>query len=69
MTTCVFEYGPGSTLDQSVPCSPSPGSADEAVAVIRPHHRPHAGNVYRFRINATNGGGTSTGKTKKLRAH
>ena len=69
VTTCAFEYGAGSTIDQSVPCSPSPGSADEAVAVSAHVTGLTPGSVYRFRIVATNGGGTSTGKPKKLRAH
>ena len=68
VTSCAFEYGPGTTIDQSVACSPSPGSGDEAVAVTAHLTGLTRGSVYRFRINAGNGGGTSTGKTKKLRA-
>ena len=67
--SCVFEYGPGTTLTQSVPCSTSPGAGSEPVAVSA--HitglTPHA--AYRFRISATNAAGTSTGKTKKFKAH
>jgi len=69
VTSCLLEYGPGSSIDQSVPCSPSPGSGDEAVAVSAHLSGLTPGSVYRFRITAANGGGTSTGKAKKLRAH
>jgi len=68
VSSCVFEWGPGTTLTQSVPCSPSPGAGDEAVAVSAHLNglTPHA--AYRFRISASNAAGTSTGKTKKFKA-
>ena len=68
VTTCVFEYGPGTTITQSVPCSASPGAGSEAVAVSA--HitglTPHA--AYRFRLSASNAAGTVTGKAKKFKA-
>jgi len=68
VTSCVFEWGPGTTLTQSAPCSQAP-TGGEAVAVSA--HltglTPHV--AYRFRITATDAAGTSTGKTKKFKAH
>ena len=69
VTSCVLEYGPGTTITQSVPCSSSPGAGSEAVAVSA--HiaglTPHA--AYRFRVSASNAAGTGTGKAKKFKAH
>ena len=69
LSSCVFEYGPGTTLTQSAPCSPSPGSGNEAVAVSAHITGLTPRTAYHFRLVAVNAAGTGTGKTKKFKAH
>ena len=69
VTSCVFEYGPGTTLTLSVPCSSSPGAGSEAVAVSAQITGLTPKTVYHYRLSASTTAGTSTGKTKKFKAH
>jgi len=59
---CHFEYGPTTSYGTSVPCTPSPGSGTESVAVraVLASLTPNA--TYHVRIVAANPGGTSTGE-------
>ncbi len=68
VTSCVFEYGPGTAITESVPCSSSPGAGDAVVAVSAHISGLTPKGAYVFRISASNGGGASTGKTKKFKA-
>ncbi len=62
ITSCHFDYGPTSPQGQSVPCGPaSLGAGDEPVEVSATLGGLSSGTVYRFRLAATNGGGTSYG--------
>ena len=67
--SCVFEYGTGATLTQSVPCSSSPGAGGEPVAVSAHITGLTPKTAYHYRLSATTTAGTSTGKTKKFKAH
>ena len=69
VSSCTFEYGPGTTLTQSVPCSSSPGAGDVPVGVSAHLSGLTPKSAYRFRITASSAAGTSTGKTKKFKAH
>jgi hypothetical protein len=69
VTACTFEYGPGKTFTQSVPCSSLPGSGTSPVAVSAALGSLTHKTIYSFRISATNGGGTTVGKAKKLKTH
>ncbi len=69
VTSCVFEYGTGATLTQSAPCSPSPGAGSEAVAVTAQLTGLAPKTAYHYRLSASTAAGTSTGKTKKFKAH
>ncbi len=61
VSSCVIEYGETTAYGTSVPCEPSPGGGESAVAVaahvsgLAPH------TTYHFRVGATNEGGTSYG--------
>ncbi len=68
-TSCVFEYGTGATLTQSAPCAPSPGAGGEPVAVSAHVTGLTPKSAYHYRLSATTSAGTSTGKTKKFKAH
>ena len=63
---CVLEYGTSTTYGSSVACSPSPGSAGEAVAVSGAISGLAANTAYHFRVTATNAGGTSHGSDAVL---
>lgn len=69
VTSCVFEYGPGTTLTLSVPCASSPGAGNEAVAVSAHITGLTPKTAYHFRLSASTAAATSTGKTKKFKAH
>ncbi len=60
VTSCRFEYGETS-LTSSEECSTHPGSGESPVAVSAPLTDLAANTTYRFRISATNAGGTETG--------
>ena len=67
VSACTFEYGPTSSLGQSVPCATLPGSGTSPVAVSATVTGLAARSAYHFRITATNPYGTSTGKSKSLK--
>jgi len=58
---CRLEYGLSSSYGSSAPCSPAPGSADEAVAVAAPVAGLAPSTVYHFRVAVTYPGGTGAG--------
>jgi phosphodiesterase/alkaline phosphatase D-like protein/phage gpG-like protein len=60
VSSCHFEYGTTEPYESSVPCSSLPGSGSEPVAVSAALENLSANTTYRFRIVATNLGGTST---------
>ena len=61
VSECTFEYGASSVSEKSAPCSALPGAGTKAVAVSAPVSGLSANTTYRFRISATNAGGTSKG--------
>jgi len=61
ITVCRLEYGTSTVGESSVPCSPPPGSGTEPVSVAAQASGLDANSAYRFRISATNAGGTSVG--------
>jgi hypothetical protein len=61
VTTCRLEYGTDAVGESSVPCSPPPGSGTEPVSVSARPTGLDANTAYRFRVSATNAGGTSVG--------
>jgi len=61
VTECVFEYGTSISYGHTAACSPSPGSEELAVAVSASVSGLTSGQLYHFRISATNGSGTSVG--------
>jgi hypothetical protein len=61
VSECKLEYGTSAADEASVPCSSLPGSGTSPVAVSAPASGLSAGTTYRFRISATNSGGTSQG--------
>ncbi len=61
VTECKLEYGPTASYGESMPCSPSPGSGESAVAVSASLSGLSAKSTYHFRIVAKNAGGESKG--------
>ncbi len=66
VTGCVLEYGASLPSGTSVPCSPSPGSGTGAVSVSGAVGSLAANTSYKYRVVATNAGGTSTGGTQSF---
>jgi hypothetical protein len=58
---CHFEYGPTASYGTIVPCTPSPESGAEPVAVRAALASLHPNATYHVRIVASNPGGTSAG--------
>jgi phosphodiesterase/alkaline phosphatase D-like protein len=67
VSECRFEYGTTTAYGKSVPCTPSPGSGEGAVAVSAPVTGLEPSTAYHFRISATNTGGTSKGADRTFR--
>jgi subtilase family serine protease len=67
VSACTFEYGPGRSYGESVPCSSLPGSGTSPVAVSAAITGLAAKTSYRFRISATNAAGTSSAKGRKFK--
>jgi hypothetical protein len=61
VSECKFEYGTTLPSASSAPCTPSPGSGNTEVPVSASVAGLLANTTYRFRILATNPGGTSQG--------
>lgn len=61
VSKCNFQYGTTEAYSSTAPCSPSPGSGESSVAVSAAVGSLSANITYRFRIVATNSGGTSYG--------
>ncbi len=59
---CHFEYGPTTSYGTSVPCTPSPGSGTDPVAVSAVLASLIPNTTYHVRIVAANPGGTGTGE-------
>jgi hypothetical protein len=61
VSDCRLEYGPSEAYGSAVPCTPSPGSGENQVAVSASVGSLAPNTTYHFRISATNAGGTSKG--------
>ena len=67
VTSCFFEYGTEpNSLGETVPCSPSPGSGAEPVAVSGQIEGLSETTTYYYRLVSTNSFGTTTGGREKL---
>jgi len=64
VTDCYFEYGRTEILGHRVPCEPSPGSGEGAVAVAAIIGGLEPNTTYHFMIVATNVDGTSYGSER-----
>jgi hypothetical protein len=62
---CRFEYGSGG-LQASVPCVPAPGSGESPVAVSASIGELAPNTAYRFRVVASNAGGTETSQEQSF---
>ncbi len=67
VSDCKLEYGPTASYEKSVPCTPSPGSGTEPVAVSAPLKNLSVNTTYHFRIVATNTDGTSKGEDQTFK--
>lgn len=61
VSSCQFEYGTSPFYEDTVPCSASPGSGEQAVAVSAVIEGLAEATTYHYRIVATNAEGTSDG--------
>ena len=61
VSACKLEYGATTSYGSSAPCTPSPGSGENPVAVSASVAGLTSGTTYHFRVSATNAGGTSQG--------
>ncbi|HXB15066.1 MAG TPA: IPT/TIG domain-containing protein [Solirubrobacteraceae bacterium] len=59
--SCEFEFGTSVLYEDTVPCSTSPGSGDQPVAVSAAIEGLSPETTYHYRVVATNGEGTSAG--------
>ncbi len=66
VTDCNFEYGTSLAYGHSVPCSPSPGSGSAAVSVSAVVGGLEPNTTYYYRVEATNGIGTTDGTQATL---
>ena len=63
---CEFQYGTTTAYGSSLPCTPSPGSGREPVAVSASLTGLAANAVYHFRVVATNPTGTAYGSDQTV---
>jgi hypothetical protein len=61
VSACMLEYGATTSYGSSAPCTPSPGSGENPVAVSASVTGLTTATTYHFRVSATNAGGTSNG--------
>jgi SMP-30/Gluconolactonase/LRE-like region len=66
ITDCHFDYGPSTSYGQSVPCAPDPGSGSGPVSVHAEVTGLEEGATYHFRLQASNGFGTTLGADETL---
>jgi alpha-tubulin suppressor-like RCC1 family protein len=66
ITSCVLEYGASLPSGATAPCGPSPGSGTSAVSVSALATGLTPDTTYRYRVIATNAGGTSTGEAESF---
>src|SRR5262249_56232435 len=62
VSSCTFEYGTTTAYGKTAPCTPAPGAGSSSVAVSAAISGLSANTTYHFRISATNGSGTATGR-------
>ncbi len=67
LSRCSFEYGTTIAYGSSAPCTPSPGSGSEPLAVSASVTGLAANTTYHFRISASNAGGTSNGSDETFK--
>ncbi|HSZ70739.1 MAG TPA: hypothetical protein VK756_10295 [Solirubrobacteraceae bacterium] len=67
VSECELEYGPTASYGSSVPCKPSPGSGNSAVAVSAAATGLSANTTYHFRVIAKNPGGTAEGSDQTFK--
>jgi hypothetical protein len=68
VTDCHFEYGTSSSYGQTVPCAQSVGDGDRAVPVSATVSGLTPGTLYHFRLDATNGAGSASGRDETFTA-
>jgi YVTN family beta-propeller protein len=61
VSACTFEYGTTTAYGKSAPCTPSPGSGENPVAVSAALTGLAPSSEYHYRISANNAGGRSKG--------
>ncbi len=59
---CEVEYGTTEAYGSSVPCTPSPGSGEEAVSIAGPIGGLEPKTTYHYRVLASNAGGEGEGQ-------
>jgi hypothetical protein len=68
VSACKLEYGTTTSYGSSAPCTPSPGSGENPVAVSASVTGLTSGTTYHFRVSATNACGTSQGSDQTFNA-
>ncbi|MGP0100858.1 MAG: hypothetical protein ACLPUT_04450 [Solirubrobacteraceae bacterium] len=67
VSKCELEYGTSAAGESSAQCSSLPGSGTSKVAVSAPVAGLTANTTYRFRVSATNAGGTNKGSEQAFK--